>query len=204
MGTSTLRPAPPWRPGQSGNPRGRPKAGAAMVEWRNQMATWARPRLERVIADPKAAPPKKAAAAEWLTAMDYGRVDAHGRLDPEPGKARQRIEDRDMGKPMQSLDMLHQHVAAPRPLAEIVPALVAALSSPAIRAALAAHGLVVAALPDRATFDRPSADGSPLQPVDGTAVVVEPAPGPAPPQAGPSAAACAAFTSGPRAEGPAP
>jgi hypothetical protein len=186
-----------WRAGQSGNPRGKPKGGASMVEWRNTMATWSRDRLLKVV-DPKskAPPPKQAAAAEWLTAMEHGRLDAHGRLDPEPGKARQRIEERDMGKPMQQMDILTQQLQAPRPpgevLPQLVPMLVRALTDPMVQRALAAAGLVVQRV---------------LPPVDGVATVLPPAGeihagGPAPPQAAVAGAGGSALTSGLACEGP--
>lgn len=64
--------APPgehrWKPGQSGNPSGRPSAGASIRDWINVMSDYTREQVENVLADPKASSAKKAAARAWLHA----------------------------------------------------------------------------------------------------------------------------------------
>ena len=64
--------APPaehrWKPGHSGNPAGRPSAGASIRDWINIMSDFTREQVENVLADPKATNAKKAAARTWLHA----------------------------------------------------------------------------------------------------------------------------------------
>ena len=96
-----------WQPGQSGNPRGSKSAGASMVEWRNRMAHWDEARLRAALADKCLPIAKRLAARDLITALREA-VDAMGRLDPEPGKIRTRIEERALGKPSQSIDIAGQ------------------------------------------------------------------------------------------------
>lgn len=87
---------PNWLPGVSGNPAGRPNAGAAVAEWYNQMEGWSLERLKKVAADPKAPSSQVAAAQQWLQSRDGNG----GSLD--------RICDRTDGRPAQSKTVTHQ------------------------------------------------------------------------------------------------
>ena len=55
-----------WKPGQSGNPKGRPSAGLAIVEWLNQMQELPYDEIEAVAKDKKAPAAKRAAAIQWI------------------------------------------------------------------------------------------------------------------------------------------
>ena len=60
---------PPWQPGQSGNPRGRPAAGASVIEWMNLMAEWPEEKIEAMAEDPQAPANKRIAARRLLAAI---------------------------------------------------------------------------------------------------------------------------------------
>lgn len=70
-------------PGTTGNPKGRPTAGATMIEWANVLGDSARPTLEpelrRIEADPNQ-PPLKRAAALWILSL----IDRPNLADYEP------------------------------------------------------------------------------------------------------------------------
>lgn len=70
-------------PGTTGNPKGRPTAGATMIEWANVLTDPARPALEpelrRIEADPNQ-PPTKRAAALWVLSL----IDRPNLTDYEP------------------------------------------------------------------------------------------------------------------------
>ena len=71
-GMANLR---PWKPGQSGNPRGRQRAGANIWEWLNVLmeqdehdrGRFTRAQIEKLAADPDEAPAKIAA---WKPLID--------------------------------------------------------------------------------------------------------------------------------------
>jgi hypothetical protein len=101
----------PIQPGQVLNPRGRPAAGAVYIEWMNALADRGPAELEKIIADPKSPAAKIMAARDTLEAVT-GAVKYHvtekGTAVPtgelvQPGKARDRILDRTVGKPVQSV-----------------------------------------------------------------------------------------------------
>jgi hypothetical protein len=110
---------PPWKPGQSGNPRGRRKGEASVTEWINAFMVVSedgRPNyteadLERICNDPNEGLAKKIAAHRLLGAAKDGdrfAVDRRGKVypagtDPEPGRDFDRICDRTEGKPIQSV-----------------------------------------------------------------------------------------------------
>jgi hypothetical protein len=80
------------KPGETLNPKGRPSAGAAVVEWLNVMQEWKRSEVENVIADPKTPINKLIAARRWIEAIDKGDD-----FD--------RVCDRTEGKPKQTHDL---------------------------------------------------------------------------------------------------
>lgn len=82
-----------FMPGQSGNPAGRPSAGAAVREWWNQMQGWSTEQIQSVINDPSASVSKIAAAQQWLKAQEGN------------GTSVDRICDRTDGKPEQPLTL---------------------------------------------------------------------------------------------------
>ena len=110
---------PPWRPGQAGNPDGR-KPGVVYVsehvssllaESADGTPRYTKADLEKIVGDEKEAPGRVIAARWVLTCMADGRrwvVDRDGKLkpaalDPEPGRAIERLTDRLEGKPTQTL-----------------------------------------------------------------------------------------------------
>jgi hypothetical protein len=95
-------PVPPaeyrFKPGQSGNPRGRPAAGAVLKEWINAMTTWPLDKIRAVLKDPKARAAKIAAARVWIDACSEDR--SAGGL-PIAGGEFDRLCDRTTGRPAQ-------------------------------------------------------------------------------------------------------
>lgn len=61
-----------WQPGQSGNPAGRPAAGASIIEWMNTLQDMPEEDLERIARDRKEKPARRAAAIEWLDRLAGG------------------------------------------------------------------------------------------------------------------------------------
>ena len=170
-----------WKPGQSGNPSGKKRAGASYIEWINAMAAvngrgWSKytcKQLER-IADRHRDHMKASAARFVLTmrrdpykymhAKDGKRIrDERGELvvvgtDPEVGRAREYLLDRELGKPRQTVhversttgDQLVAKVAQLRALAE----------SPLLDSLIAMRGNIidVQSVPIRSDGDTNSAD----------------------------------------------
>ena len=85
-----------WKPGESGNPEGRPVAGASVREWFNQMAGWPMARIAAVANDLNAPAAKVAAAQRWLGAVEFGKEGREELAD---------ICDRTEGKPKQQMDV---------------------------------------------------------------------------------------------------
>jgi hypothetical protein len=92
-----------FRPGQSGNPAGRPAAGASVVEWMNLMAEWPEAQLREVADDPAAPVNRRAAAQRWLAAISD---------DPEKEsrEATAFVCDRTSGKPRATTLLQHAFV----------------------------------------------------------------------------------------------
>lgn len=122
-----------WKPGQSGNPRGRTTAGAAVGDWLNILCDvhddgrpkYIRADIEAIVDDPNEAPAKVIAARQILHAMDSGEKfvrDRSGKLYPagidvNVGNAFDRVCDRTEGKPVARIHV--QHHKAPDPAAMI-------------------------------------------------------------------------------------
>jgi hypothetical protein len=81
-----------FMPGQSGNPTGRPTAGATVREWYNQMQGLTVAELQAINADSAAPVAKVAAANQWLRGIINGTE-----LD--------RVLDRTDGKPTQNVNV---------------------------------------------------------------------------------------------------
>ncbi len=91
---ANLRPKP-WAAGQSGNPKGRPAAGAVMIEWLDVMEGWSEDEIAACAEDPKAPVSKRAAARTWLDAISRDRTTGNS---PIAGPEFDRIADRTVGQ----------------------------------------------------------------------------------------------------------
>ena len=63
---------PPWQPGETPNPAGRPAAGLAVIEAMNLMGGWSEEQIREVADDDDALAAKRTAACRWLAAIDSG------------------------------------------------------------------------------------------------------------------------------------
>ena len=91
-----------WAKGHSGNPAGRPSAGAAVLEWLNVMAEWPLAKIESITKDADAPASKVMAARRLLDACSEYRSTSGM---PIAGPDFDRIMDRTEGKPKQSMDV---------------------------------------------------------------------------------------------------
>lgn len=158
--TAHLRPAHPdypnlrpWQPGQSGNPKGRPKAlGASLAEWYSLLGATmheqgGKPYLRKIVKDELEPYAKRQAATELLDSLTKGHAKSG---KPFRADARDAIHDRTVGKPQQQIDVV---VTDETPLAAIRERFAALLAaSPdgaAVLAAVAGRvGLEPKALPE--------------------------------------------------------
>jgi hypothetical protein len=107
-----------WVKGQSGNPLGRPAAGASIKEWLNVMADWTEEQLDKVIGSKAEPLAKRAAAQQWKQAIS----DSNNKVGmPVAGEAFDRINDRTEGSPVtrnvgeKNVRVLLVHTAPPPP-----------------------------------------------------------------------------------------
>lgn len=91
-----------FAPGQSGNPAGRPTAGASVREHLNRMAEMSIEDIQAEFASSKTSAAAKIAARTWLDAMS---PDRNSSGSPIAGGEFDRICDRTLGKPVQAMDM---------------------------------------------------------------------------------------------------
>lgn len=142
----------PFEPGRSGNPAGRQTGGAFVSEEINRLLMLAedgtgrtsREQLKAITRDKSAAPATVIAARQILLAMEDGRryvVDRKGRrhfagVEPECGRAFERILDRTVGKPAATLTVHRDESRSPEQIRESIAAMLAA--SPALASMLAA------------------------------------------------------------------
>lgn len=98
----------PWPKGVSGNPSGRPSAGASVREWWNQMRDWSTEKIEAVANDPSVPVAKRAAAQQWLKAAKQGSDASCDRIiDYTEGRPTQNV------KLNGEMDLRHQHDVRP-------------------------------------------------------------------------------------------
>lgn len=91
-----------WKPGQSGNPEGRPAAGATVKEWWNALQDATFPELVALANDPQTPAAKRAAAVDWLVAISPDRTSSGA---PINGPAVERIIEHTAGKAAQALSI---------------------------------------------------------------------------------------------------
>ena len=96
-----------FQPGISGNPGGRPSAGAAVKEWVNALHNHPISYLKSIIRD-KGSPVNKIMAARRLLNATLDDAKATGKLDP--GRDFDRVCDRTDGKPLQRVEAKIEHV----------------------------------------------------------------------------------------------
>ncbi|MBC7783165.1 MAG: hypothetical protein H7144_04935 [Burkholderiales bacterium] len=82
----------PFPAGQSGNPKGRPSAGAAVREWLNAMQDMTRDELDRIFKDEAEPINRRTAAGIWIGASTTGGTDFDRIMDRTDGRPKQSIE----------------------------------------------------------------------------------------------------------------
>lgn len=118
-----------WKPGQSGNPLGRPAAGASIREWLNIMADWSEQRIQKAVDDEASTAAKRAAARTWLHAISgtrnkVGTPISGDEVDRIVGHTDlKKIEPAALGGPATTVNLILVHTAPPpRPAEYIEPA----------------------------------------------------------------------------------
>lgn len=120
----------PWQPGQSGNPAGRPAAGASLREYLNELDVVdadGKPRysdadLKQMVDDQTVQRSKRRAAAIWLRSGKRGFHEKSGRT--YAGEDLDRIADRTEGLPIKRVEMSVETVTKPADLASDAIALI--------------------------------------------------------------------------------
>jgi hypothetical protein len=95
-----------FKPGQSGNPAGRPAAGARVIEAWHNLADKSVQELTNLVENPNTGWARKVAAQQMLKALDAEN-------DPEQaGRSADRVLDRTVGKPTQAITVDNPNGAA--------------------------------------------------------------------------------------------
>ena len=92
-----------FQPGQSGNPRGRPAAGAVYVEWLNGMAGKTEKEIQTIADDKTLSAHQRMAARTTLRGLSN---EYHGHI-PLAANDLDRMSDRTVGKPPQTMLIHH-------------------------------------------------------------------------------------------------
>ena len=163
----------PWKPGQSGNPKGRPAIGITYQAWLNELdisddqgvAKYDDDALRAIRDDATQCRAKRAAAADLL---DLPRTDYHKAM-PLRANVLDRVCDRTVGKPVQAIHIHKTEIRTPAVIGADIASTLAALLT-------AGPDVLAAALANMAPDARERVlSALPPPAIDTTAEPVEPA-----------------------------